>query len=109
MKRPGAIERTLERIQEWRRICPDLTLRSTFIVGSLVKPKDFQMLLDFLEKAELDRVGCFKYSPSMAPKPTSCQIRSRKRFGKSVSIVSWNYSRKFLPADWLPKWVVSWM
>lgn len=64
MKRPGAIERTLERIQEWRRICPDLTLRSTFIVGFPGETEeDFQMLLDFLEKAELDRVGCFKYSP----------------------------------------------
>lgn len=64
MKRPGAVERTLERIQEWRRICPDLTLRSTFIVGFPGETEeDFQMLLDFLEKAELDRVGCFKYSP----------------------------------------------
>ncbi len=64
MKRPGSIERTLERIHEWRRICPDLTLRSTFIVGFPGETEeDFQMLLDFLEKAELDRVGCFKYSP----------------------------------------------
>ena len=47
-----------------RRICPDLTLRSTFIVGFPGETEeDFQMLLDFLEKAELDRVGCFKYSP----------------------------------------------
>jgi ribosomal protein S12 methylthiotransferase len=64
MKRPGSVERTLERIQNWRRICPDLTLRSTFIVGFPGETEDdFQMLLDFIEKAELDRVGCFMYSP----------------------------------------------
>lgn len=64
MKRPGSVERTLERIQSWRRICPDLTLRSTFIVGFPGETEeDFQMLLDFIEKAELDRVGCFMYSP----------------------------------------------
>ncbi len=64
MKRPGAVERTLERIQAWRRLCPDLTLRSTFIVGFPGETEeDFQLLLDFLEQAQLDRVGCFKYSP----------------------------------------------
>ena len=64
MKRPGAIERTLERIHAWRAICPEITLRSTFIVGFPGETEeDFQMLLDFLEKASLDRVGCFKYSP----------------------------------------------
>jgi len=64
MKRPGAVERTLERIHSWRTICPEITLRSTFIVGFPGETEeDFQMLLDFLEKAELDRVGCFKYSP----------------------------------------------
>jgi ribosomal protein S12 methylthiotransferase len=64
MKRPGSVERTLERIQNWRRICPDLTLRSTFIVGFPGETEeDFLMLLDFIEKAELDRVGCFMYSP----------------------------------------------
>lgn len=64
MKRPGSVERTLERIQNWRQICPDLTLRSTFIVGFPGETEDdFQMLLDFIEKAELDRVGCFMYSP----------------------------------------------
>lgn len=64
MKRPGAVERTLERIKRWREICPDLTLRSTFIVGFPSETEeDFQMLLDFLQEARLDRVGCFKYSP----------------------------------------------
>ena len=64
MKRPGSIERTLERIKKWREICPELTLRSTFIVGFPGETEeDFQMLLDFLQQAQLDRVGCFKFSP----------------------------------------------
>lgn len=64
MKRPGAVERTLERIKRWREICPDLTLRSTFIVGFPGETEeDFQLLLNFLQEAQLDRVGCFKYSP----------------------------------------------
>ncbi|MBS7128947.1 MAG: 30S ribosomal protein S12 methylthiotransferase RimO [Haemophilus parainfluenzae] len=64
MKRPGKIDRTLERIKQWREVCPDLTLRSTFIVGFPGETEeDFQMLLDFLKEAKLDRVGCFKFSP----------------------------------------------
>jgi len=64
MKRPGKIDRTLERIKQWREICPNLTLRSTFIVGFPGETEeDFQMLLDFLKEAQLDRVGCFKFSP----------------------------------------------
>lgn len=64
MKRPGAIDNTLARIKKWREICPDLTIRSTFIVGFPGETEeDFQLLLDFLEEAKLDRVGCFAYSP----------------------------------------------
>src|SRR5436190_18222556 len=64
MKRPAAQEKTLERIARWREICPDLTIRSTFIVGFPGETDaDFQMLLDWLEAAELDRVGCFRYEP----------------------------------------------
>lgn len=64
MKRPGSIDRTLERIRSWREICPEITLRSTFIVGFPGETEeDFQLLLDFIEQAELDRVGCFTYSP----------------------------------------------
>ena len=64
MKRPAAAENTLARIAEWRNICPDLTLRSTFIVGFPGETDaDFERLLEFLEEAELDRVGCFAYSP----------------------------------------------
>jgi ribosomal protein S12 methylthiotransferase len=64
MKRPAAAENTLERIRRWREICPDITLRSTFIVGFPGETeKDFEVLLDFLQEAQLDRVGCFQYSP----------------------------------------------
>ena len=64
MKRPGTIERTLERIHKWREICPNITLRSTFIVGYPGESEhDFEILLDFLSQAQLDRVGCFPYSP----------------------------------------------
>ncbi|SHO59030.1 Ribosomal protein S12 methylthiotransferase RimO [Vibrio quintilis] len=64
MKRPGQAERTLDRIKKWREICPQLVIRSTFIVGFPGETEeDFQLLLDWLQEAQLDRVGCFKYSP----------------------------------------------
>ena len=64
MRRPAAGEKALRRIQEWRRICPDLTIRSTFIVGFPGETDaDFRELLAFMREAELDRVGCFAYSP----------------------------------------------
>ncbi|MBM7335355.1 30S ribosomal protein S12 methylthiotransferase RimO [Alcanivorax marinus] len=64
MKRPAHAENSLERIRRWREICPDITLRSTFIVGFPGETDDdFERLLDWLEEAQLDRVGCFTYSP----------------------------------------------
>ncbi|MCI4411851.1 MAG: 30S ribosomal protein S12 methylthiotransferase RimO [Thiotrichales bacterium] len=64
MKRPGDVSRLLDRIKKWRDICPELTIRSTFIVGFPGETdEDFEMLMDFLDQAELDRVGCFPYSP----------------------------------------------
>ncbi|MDV3238857.1 MAG: 30S ribosomal protein S12 methylthiotransferase RimO [Gammaproteobacteria bacterium] len=64
MKRPAATEDTLRRIERWRSICPDITLRSTFIVGFPGETDaEFETLLQFLEAAQLDRVGCFAYSP----------------------------------------------
>jgi ribosomal protein S12 methylthiotransferase len=64
MKRPAHQEKTLARLQRWRAICPELTLRSTFIVGFPGETEaDFQYLLDWLEEAQLDRVGCFRYEP----------------------------------------------
>ena len=63
MKRPASGEKHLERIQAWRKVCPDLTIRSTFIVGFPGETEEeFQHLLDFLSAAQLDRVGCFTYS-----------------------------------------------
>ena len=64
MKRPAAAENALQRIMKWREICPDITLRSTFIVGFPGETdEDFEQLLDFIREAQLDRVGCFQYSP----------------------------------------------
>jgi ribosomal protein S12 methylthiotransferase len=64
MKRPAATENNLERIQAWRKICPEIVIRSTFIVGFPGETEaEFELLLDFLTAAQLDRVGCFTYSP----------------------------------------------
>jgi ribosomal protein S12 methylthiotransferase len=64
MKRPAAAERVLERVRQWRKACPDIAIRSTFIVGFPGETEDeFEQLLTFLKEAQLDRVGCFEYSP----------------------------------------------
>ncbi len=64
MRRPAHAEKTLERIRRWRDICPDLAIRSTFIVGFPGETdEDFEALLDFVEEADIDRVGCFRYEP----------------------------------------------
>ncbi|WP_289302652.1 radical SAM protein, partial [Methylophaga sp. UBA3996] len=64
MKRPASSQNNLERIRAWRAVCPDITLRSTFIVGFPGETEEeFQELLDFLTEAQLDRVGAFAYSP----------------------------------------------
>ncbi|MBL0638962.1 30S ribosomal protein S12 methylthiotransferase RimO [Aeromonas veronii] len=100
MKRPGTVERTLERIQKWREICPQITLRSTFIVGFPGETEeDFQMLLDFIDKAELDRVGCFKYSPvegalaNELPDPVPEEIQE-ERFQRFMELQQQVSSRK---------------
>jgi ribosomal protein S12 methylthiotransferase len=89
MKRPAAQEKTLDRIRRWREECPDLTLRSTFIVGFPGETDaDFEMLLDWLDEAELDRVGCFRYEPVKgavandlgAPVPTEVKEERWNRF-----------------------------
>jgi ribosomal protein S12 methylthiotransferase len=90
MRRPGNQERTLERIRAWREICPDLTLRSTFIVGFPGETEeDFQLLLDWLDEAKLDRVGTFEYEPvrgaaandlGLPPVPAEVKAARRKRF-----------------------------
>jgi ribosomal protein S12 methylthiotransferase len=64
MRRPGQVDKTLERIRAWRKVCPDLTIRSTFIVGFPGETEaEFEELLSWLDEAQLDRVGAFKYSP----------------------------------------------
>lgn len=89
MKRPAAAENNLERIKAWRAICPELTIRSTFIVGFPGETEeDFQLLLDFLNEAQLDRVGCFTYSAVEgakannldAPVPEEIKLERQKRF-----------------------------
>src|SRR6185295_5065784 len=63
MRRPASAEKVLERLRAWRAICPDITVRSTFIVGFPGETdSEFSQLLDFLQEAQLDRVGCFEYS-----------------------------------------------
>lgn len=86
MKRPAAGEANLERIRGWRAICPDLTVRSTFIAGFPGETEaEFQNLLDFLDEAQLDRVGCFAYSPvdgaaaNELPNPVPDEIREERR------------------------------
>jgi ribosomal protein S12 methylthiotransferase len=85
MRRPAAAENTLERIRAWRETCPHLVIRSTFIVGFPGETEDdFQALLDWLEAAELDRVGCFKYSPvegaaaNQLPDPVPEEIKEER-------------------------------
>ncbi len=89
MRRPGNQEKTLERIRSWRAICPDITVRSTFIVGFPGETEDdFQLLIDWLDEARLDRVGAFQYEPvagaaandlGLAPVPDEIKAGRYKR------------------------------
>ena len=97
MKRPGAVERTLERIQSWRRACPELTIRSTFIVGFPGETEaEFEQLLDFLDVAQLDRVGAFAYSPvegataNLLPDPVPEDVKQERlaRFMERQAAIS---------------------
>ena len=97
MKRPGEAEGTLERIANWRKICPDLSLRSTFIVGFPGETEqDFEELLDWLREAKLDRVGCFEYSPVEGATanalpgavPEDVKAERRKRFMRVQQAIS---------------------
>ena len=86
MKRPASGEKNLERIQAWREACPDLVIRSTFIAGFPGETeKEFQYLLDFLDEAQIDRAGCFAYSPvegataNALDNPVPVAIREERR------------------------------
>ncbi|EON10685.1 MULTISPECIES: 30S ribosomal protein S12 methylthiotransferase RimO [Pandoraea] len=97
MKRPASGEKNLERIQAWRKVCPDLTIRSTFIAGFPGETEaEFEYLLDFLREAELDRVGCFAYSPVEGAKanelpgalPDEVREERRARFMEVAEAIS---------------------
>lgn len=99
MKRPANRENTLERIAKWRDICPEITLRSTFIVGFPGETDAaFEELLAFLAEAQLDRVGCFKYSPVEGAKaneladPVSEEVKEKRyhRFMQTQAEISFN-------------------
>ncbi len=86
MKRPANAEGTLQRIRDWRAICPDITLRSTFVVGFPGETEaEFSDLLAFLQEAQLDRVGCFAYSPvagaaaNALPNPVADEVKEERR------------------------------
>jgi ribosomal protein S12 methylthiotransferase len=97
MRRPAAAEDTLARIRRWRAICPELTLRSTFIVGFPGETDaDFEILMDWLEAAQLDRIGCFRYSPVTgakanglaAPVPDEVKHERWQRFMATAARIS---------------------
>jgi ribosomal protein S12 methylthiotransferase len=98
MKRPAAAENTLERIAAWRRVAPDITIRSTFIVGFPGETaQEFEELLDWLRMAQLDRVGCFEYSPvqgakandlKQQPVPDAVKTERRGRFMELAAQIS---------------------
>jgi ribosomal protein S12 methylthiotransferase len=86
MKRPASGEKNIERIQAWRKMCPDITIRSTFITGFPGETEEeFQYLLDFIKEAEIDRLGCFAYSPvegataNDLPDPVPEEVREERR------------------------------
>ena len=97
MKRPGAVEKTLERVHKWREICPELAIRSTFIVGFPGETEaEFETLLDFLDEAQLDRVGAFAYSPvegataNALPDPVPEEVKQERlaRFMERQAVIS---------------------
>ena len=97
MKRPGAVDKTLERIERWRSICPQITIRSTFIVGFPGETEaEFEELLDFLDAAQLDRVGAFAYSPVDGakanelpdPVPETIKLKRLARFMERQAAIS---------------------
>jgi ribosomal protein S12 methylthiotransferase len=86
MKRPASGEKNLDRIQQWREICPQLVVRSTFIAGFPGETEEeFQHLLDFMEEAQIDRAGCFAYSPvegataNALPGMLAAELREERR------------------------------
>ena len=88
MRRPAHNEKTLERMRGWREVCPDLAIRSTFIVGFPGETEaDFELLLDWLDEARIDRAGCFKYEPV---KGARCQRSASPRCPQEVKEERWH-------------------
>jgi ribosomal protein S12 methylthiotransferase len=105
MQRPAVTERVLERIRRWREICPDLTIRSTFITGFPGETEeDFDLLLQFLEEAQLDRVGAFAYSPvegaaaNALPGAVPEEVREERR----VRLLQW---QEDISTQRLERWI----
>jgi ribosomal protein S12 methylthiotransferase len=103
MKRPASGEKNIERIAAWRALCPDITIRSTFIAGFPGETEaEFEYLLDFLKEAEIDRLGCFAYSPvegasaNLLPDPVPEELREERR-GRVMQLQE-QISRKRLQA-----------
>ena len=91
MKRPAFEDKTLARVKRWREECPDLTIRSTFIVGFPGETEeDFQYLLDWMQEAQLDRVGCFQYSPVEGAPANLLDNPCRTRSSRNAGNASWN-------------------
>ncbi len=108
MKRPANSEKTLDRIHAWRKMCPDITLRSTFIAGFPGETEaEFTELLDFLKAAQLDRVGCFAYSPvdgavaNELPDPVPAEVRAERqqRFMEVQTAISLNKLKQKVGRD----------
>ena len=103
MRRPAHAERALERIRRWRESCPDLAVRSTFIVGFPGETEeDFSLLLDFLREAKLERVGCFKYEAvrgatandlGLPPVPEEVKAQRQRRFMEAQQAISTRLQR----------------
>ena len=104
MKRPAFEDKTLARVKRWREQCPDLTIRSTFIVGFPGETEeDFQYLLDWMQEAQLDRVGCFQYSPVEGAPANLLDNPCRTRSSRNAGNASWNSSRPSPPAACRPR------
>jgi len=111
MKRPASSQNNLERIQAWRAICPEITLRSTFIVGFPGETEaEFEELLDFLDQAQLDKAGAFKYSPvdgavaNQLPDPVPEEIKEERlaRFmAKQAEISAYRLQQKVGKRDFV--------
>jgi ribosomal protein S12 methylthiotransferase len=107
MKRPAHAENTLERIRKWREICPDLTIRSTFIVGFPGETdEEFEELLVWLKEADLDRVGCFPYSPvdgataNDLPDPVPEDVKQARHARRKSTATSSSNARTSAASSW---------